>query len=769
MTRRERQRAVRAVGSGRMDSDEVAVRDSAGVPGSGWGATRHRRRGACGPRHQDHHQAAQPGRDRHHRPFRPGPGERRGADQAEDRGRGQRLDEHYRPLPEPRSATAARRGHPGYRRGRPGRDGPGRRRRGGPAGRGDAVPRGSGGGQGDAADPGVDRGGPDRGPVPGRRADRVVRGEHAGVPPPRARPAHRRHRGSPDGDGHGRAACPGRGARLPLPRGPGRPAALYPRVQAGHGGGGRRRGRLDRGGLPARCHLRRHGLGVRRGASLRRGTHRARLPGRPRAGTGPGARARPGRDHLSRAGDQRGCRAVGGRRQGREPDRRRGHPPHAGGVSRQGPAGHVEYLHYAPAGGRETGQRTGRAPALPEPDFRLVAADTGPGRGRDRARGRAVLAGRTRPGQVLRSDLALVYRKTLVIDFRYHLVSIVAVFLALAIGIVLGSTELQGPTYNLLNQTTAKLQNELNQASSQRDAAQQQANLGQNYAQAVEPVVLHNLLAGQRLLIITEPGAPASVVTAISNAATQDAGATVTGQIALQPKFFDKSGTTQDSLNTVNMDIAQADNIVLNTGTPSQQQAAQVIASEILTRASTVGQVGGQQVSTQPSTSSSAGSLQDTNAQTMLGTYATEGFLTISGHPAAPATLAVIVTPQTAPQDGSTDLLDQLLVPVAEEVAAKSSATVVVGVSAGSGPGSPIAVLRASSAASKVSTVDDADFVAGQSVVIQALAMQLNGGSPGSYGFANGASAVGPSPAPTPSSSPSPSASTTPTSKKPKK
>ena len=352
------------------------------------------------------------------------------------------------------------------------------------------------------------------------------------------------------------------------------------------------------------------------------------------------------------------------------------------------------------------------------------------------------------------------------IDFRYHLVSIVAVFLALAIGIVLGSTELQGPTYNLLNQTTAKLQNELNQASSQRDTAQQQANLGQNYAQAVEPVVLHNLLAGQRLLIITEPGAPASVVTAISNAATQDAGATVTGQIALQSKFFDRSDTTLDGLNQVTLAMSQADNIVLNTGTPYQQQAAQVIASEILTRASAsaAGQVGGR-----PSTGASAGSQQDTNAQTMLAAYANEGFLTISGQPSAPATLAVIVTPQTAPQDGSADLLDQLLVPVAEELAAKSSATVVAGVSAGSGPGSPIAVLRASSAASKVSTVDDADFVAGQSVVIQALAMQLNGGNPGSYGFANGASAVGPSPAPTPSSSASPSVSATPTSKKPKK
>ena len=41
------------------------------------------------------------------------------------------------------------------------------------------------------------------------------------------------------------------------------------------------------------------------------------------------------------------------------------------------------------------------------------------------------------------------------IDFRYHLVSIVAVFLALAIGIVLGSTELQGPADNFLNRTTA--------------------------------------------------------------------------------------------------------------------------------------------------------------------------------------------------------------------------------------------------------------------------------------------------------------------------
>ena len=168
------------------------------------------------------------------------------------------------------------------------------------------------------------------------------------------------------------------------------------------------------------------------------------------------------------------------------------------------------------------------------------------------------------------------------IDFRYHLVSIVAVFLALAIGIVLGSTELQGPTYNFLSRTTAKLQNQLDQASSQRDAAQQQASEDELYAQAVEPAVLRDLLTGQRLLIVTEPGAQSSVVSGISTAAL-DAGAKVTGQINLAPKFFDTSGTTQDSLNTTTQAVAQTANITLDTSATYQQQAAQVIASEILT------------------------------------------------------------------------------------------------------------------------------------------------------------------------------------------
>jgi hypothetical protein len=236
------------------------------------------------------------------------------------------------------------------------------------------------------------------------------------------------------------------------------------------------------------------------------------------------------------------------------------------------------------------------------------------------------------------------------------------------------------------------------------------------------------------------------VVSGITAAAIH-AGASVTGEINLQPKFFDTSGTAQDSLNQTTANVAQTAGIQLDTGATYQQQAAHVIASEILIASSaSAGQPSGD---------------QGANAATMLQAYAASQFLSTSGKPATPATLAVVVTPQSAPADGSADQLAQVLIPLVQELAAKSAATVVVGSSTGSGAGSPISVLRSNSVAGQVSTVDDADLAAGQTVAMQALAMELAGGKAGSYGFtANGASAIAPSPAPTPSAS----ASATPTS-----
>lgn len=324
------------------------------------------------------------------------------------------------------------------------------------------------------------------------------------------------------------------------------------------------------------------------------------------------------------------------------------------------------------------------------------------------------------------------------IDFRYHLVSIVAVFLALAIGIVLGSTELQGHTIDVLQSSSNSLKNELNAVSAERDSYQQQTSADQQFLTTAEPKLLDRALDGDRVVIITEPGAPDSVTNGIKQAAGS-AGATVTGVVALQPKFNDLSGATQSSLYALNTQLADgtAFAAAADPRTEYQQQAAQLIATAIL--------------GTTAATSAGATGLSAAAAaQTLLAAYAQAGYLTVSDATVR-ATLAVIVTPATAPADGQNDPANQVLLAVAEQFAEASDATIVVGSAAGSSPsGSAISVLRSSSVSSQVSSVDNADTTLGQISSIWALENQKAGQKPNSYGI-SGASAVSPVPLPEPS------------------
>ncbi len=331
------------------------------------------------------------------------------------------------------------------------------------------------------------------------------------------------------------------------------------------------------------------------------------------------------------------------------------------------------------------------------------------------------------------------------IDFRYHLVSIVAVFLALAIGIVLGSTELQGHTIDALNATSNLLHNELNAAYAARDGYQLQANASDQFLQGAEPKLLGGLLSGDSLVIVTEPGAPGSVVDGVK-AAAATAGANVTGEVSLLPKFFDLSGATKASLSIINSSIAGPDGTVLDAvadpQTGYQQHAAQLIATAILEQSAN---------STGPPAA---------NGQALLSEYAQAGYLNVAGTPTDGAMIAVLVTAQAAPSDGANDPANQVLLAVAQEFAGASAATLVAGSTAGSSqPGSAMSVLRSSSVSGKVSSVDNADTALGQITVMQALAVQLGGGKPNSYGV-SGASAVSPAAGPSPSGSPTVSPST---------
>jgi Copper transport outer membrane protein, MctB len=320
-----------------------------------------------------------------------------------------------------------------------------------------------------------------------------------------------------------------------------------------------------------------------------------------------------------------------------------------------------------------------------------------------------------------------------VIDFRYHLVSIVAVFLALAIGIVVGSTALKPAVLTTLQKTATAEKKRVDALYAQNRQYQNQLGAAEAYAQAGEHLVLNGLLDGQRVVLVTAPGFPGGVVTGVTSALTV-AGATVTGQVQLQSQFF--TAGTQSDLDTLNRQLTPV-GVTLSNGT-QQAQAAELIASAILTKNGP----------TQP-----PAGVPDATGKSILNGYAAGGFLSVSGNPAARATLAVVIIPAAPPATSSSSTESQTLVAVAQQLNLADEATVVAGQLSGSGPGSAIDVMRSGGQSDHFSSVDNADTVIGQNVTAQALYEQMTAGKSGSYGALTSASAAGPSPAPTPSPS----------------
>src|SRR5215471_3850779 len=312
------------------------------------------------------------------------------------------------------------------------------------------------------------------------------------------------------------------------------------------------------------------------------------------------------------------------------------------------------------------------------------------------------------------------------IDFRYHLVSIVAVFLALGLGLLVGATALQ-PT--ALGTLTRLSQQERKQIDSALATSRQLASNDQ-FAQSVAPQLLDQLLAGERVVVVEAPGASGQVNSGVDQALAQ-AGATVSGHVQLQNKFFDTSPSTEQQLSQLAQQFAPGGASL--QGSPVSQ-ASQVIAGAILTKDGPGQPVAGQ---------------RDAGSVALLSGFGAGGFLSVTGHPDARATLAVVILPDTPPTTSISDPQSQRLVTFARALNLTGQGTVVAGSVAGSGPGSAIDVMRNGGRAGHLSSVDNADHAVGQIVVAQALYEQLRGVM-GSYGIGPGATAPGPSPAPTP-------------------
>ena len=325
------------------------------------------------------------------------------------------------------------------------------------------------------------------------------------------------------------------------------------------------------------------------------------------------------------------------------------------------------------------------------------------------------------------------------IDFRYHLVSIIAVFLALAVGLLVGSTALSGPSLDVLQRAQAEVNARNEALSKANDQLKNQISADQAFAQAGSQRLLGGLLPGDNVVLVIAPNEDSSVVTGVT-AALGQAGAKVTGQIQLTQQFMQTTGPVEASLTQLAQSLAPQAGVSLpgqtsNEAVAGQQDAAMVIAASLLT--------------------SDGSALATSATHAILNGFAQNGFLSVgpSGVTTpATATMAVLVTPGGAPpQTGNSS---QVLVAVAAELQAAGQGTVMAGPVSAIGTGSAV---QLENNAGNVSTVDNADTESGQIMVVQALRSLLSGKSPGSYGIGPQSA---PSPAPTPA--PSPSVSTSP-------
>jgi hypothetical protein len=302
-----------------------------------------------------------------------------------------------------------------------------------------------------------------------------------------------------------------------------------------------------------------------------------------------------------------------------------------------------------------------------------------------------------------------------VISFRYHVVSIVAVFLALALGVVVGTTALNGPITTDLRNQVDSLKKEHTTDQQQQAQLQQQANVANQFASTYGAKVVSGALLGDQVLMIGMPGASTSVKDAIAKQIAA-AGGTLSGRIQISSDYTDpKRANDLLSLAKQVHPIGATLPLTSDAGTVAGYLLAFVLTGE------------GQQ----------SDIVQTLTAMSSAQMLKVEGSDNVTQ-----AKVVVVVAAGTLPANdagGATqlDLVTQLQLAGAH--------TLVAGDNLSSTGGGLVALVRNSDAdKSTVSTVDDVDTVVGQVASVLALA-EVSGGKNGAYGTGSGVQSIFPS------------------------
>ncbi|MGQ0464673.1 MAG: copper transporter [Sporichthyaceae bacterium] len=293
-------------------------------------------------------------------------------------------------------------------------------------------------------------------------------------------------------------------------------------------------------------------------------------------------------------------------------------------------------------------------------------------------------------------------------DFRYHLVSLVAVFMALATGVLVGSSLLNQSLIDRQSSQITALQGEKNGLRSSLDAAQGQIAYRDNYLAELRGTLLPGRLIGHRVTIVVMPGASGKDVDTLART-LNEAGAQIAGRVALNDDFFADANDPESAAKAKLRDetVRKYSLAAVKSKAPAAQLAAALLAKD-------------------------SGRALEPGAEALLVELDRAGLVGRTAV-AAPGDLAVLVTGPTPPKGTPvTDRRRSGSVALAEALDSVGNGAVVVGPLEETA-GAVQAVRRDASVADDVSTVDNVDTPFGLIATVYALVEQLSNGA-GQYG-----------------------------------
>jgi Copper transport outer membrane protein, MctB len=301
-----------------------------------------------------------------------------------------------------------------------------------------------------------------------------------------------------------------------------------------------------------------------------------------------------------------------------------------------------------------------------------------------------------------------------VIDFRYHLVSIIAIFFALATGIILGAGPLDEQVDETLVDQIPQLRDENQQLRDQIVALEADLAYEESFVNSSAPLLVDDLLVDRRVALVVLPGADDEQVAGVRSQ-LESSGASISSTVTVAPTWSDPD--SEPALNALAAELVVS-GTTLPLGGTGHDRGAAVLADALL----------------RPTDEPSADGDADQITAVATG-YGDAGLATIEtddddGDPQG--TLAVVVA-GTPPEDDVERRTGTLtsLVQALDQAAAGS---VVGGPPAAAGEGGVITAVRDDEElAAAVSTVDSVDLSSGRVAVVFAAVQQEQGGS-GQYG-----------------------------------